>query len=213
MHELVSGGMSEREALKEVFSNDSNRSRKLKLWKTKGLWPIPETEGNGPSAEEFYESRKQSNDVEPAGTARKAAESSSAEDVTLVEQLKEALRSPEVTEHFKSLAKEVYQDMAPPIRTEPPRAESSHTIPLDADGYPVLCPPPRMDGKRCVNPRIKIGGTVLDGRLAELLNDHRKARGVNLSRIFDTAIWYFLGQPALSDQEEIMLHDSEEGNE
>lgn len=44
MHRLVTNGMAEQKALLEIFPQDSNRARRLKVWKEKGLWPIPKTE-------------------------------------------------------------------------------------------------------------------------------------------------------------------------
>lgn len=44
VHELVSSGMSESQALNTVLPKDTNRSRKLKSWKERGLWPISEHE-------------------------------------------------------------------------------------------------------------------------------------------------------------------------
>lgn len=41
---LVDGGMSESKALRKIFPNDSNRSRKLKVWKDRGLFPVPRSE-------------------------------------------------------------------------------------------------------------------------------------------------------------------------
>ena len=44
MHKLMEGGLSEREALKRALPDDSNRSRRLKTWKNKGLFPVPADE-------------------------------------------------------------------------------------------------------------------------------------------------------------------------
>ena len=100
------------------------------------------------------------------------------------------------------LAEAKKQEQADSFRNEPLVAENVRCIPLEADGFPVLLPPPRMDGKKCVDPRTKLGGTVLDARLAKLLEEHRLSRGVQLSRIFDTALWYYLGQPELGEEEQ-----------
>jgi hypothetical protein len=37
-------GLAENVALKKVLPNDLNRCKKLKQWKEKGLWPVPESE-------------------------------------------------------------------------------------------------------------------------------------------------------------------------
>jgi hypothetical protein len=44
MHELVEQGKDEMEALGEALPDDKNRSRKLKTWKKRGLWPMPQEE-------------------------------------------------------------------------------------------------------------------------------------------------------------------------
>ncbi|MFC1836647.1 hypothetical protein ACFL2Q_18300 [Thermodesulfobacteriota bacterium] len=40
MHELVQSGVKEKQALLEVLPKDSNRARRLALWRSKGLWPV-----------------------------------------------------------------------------------------------------------------------------------------------------------------------------
>lgn len=37
-------GLTENEALAKVLPSDRNRTKKLKRWKEKGLWPVPESE-------------------------------------------------------------------------------------------------------------------------------------------------------------------------
>lgn len=44
LHLLTIEGGNEREALLKVMPEDSNRSRKLKIWRDKGLFPVPEEE-------------------------------------------------------------------------------------------------------------------------------------------------------------------------
>lgn len=44
VHELVSGGMSESQAMIKVLPDDKNRSRRMKGWIQNGLWPISEHE-------------------------------------------------------------------------------------------------------------------------------------------------------------------------
>lgn len=45
LHRLMDqGGLSEKAALAQVLPDDRNRWKKLKLWKDKGLWPVPDSE-------------------------------------------------------------------------------------------------------------------------------------------------------------------------
>jgi hypothetical protein len=44
LQQYVDAGLSEKDALLKLFPKDSNRRRKLKTWKDKGLFPIPESE-------------------------------------------------------------------------------------------------------------------------------------------------------------------------
>lgn len=44
LQQLIDSGMTEGAALAEVFPKDSNRSKKLKTWREKGLFPIPDSE-------------------------------------------------------------------------------------------------------------------------------------------------------------------------
>jgi hypothetical protein len=48
MHRLmVQEGLSESKALARVLPDDRNRTKKLRRWKEKGLWPVPESELEG----------------------------------------------------------------------------------------------------------------------------------------------------------------------
>jgi hypothetical protein len=40
---MVEGNLSENEALRQVLPTDRNRTKKLRLWRKKGLWPLPES--------------------------------------------------------------------------------------------------------------------------------------------------------------------------
>jgi hypothetical protein len=44
LHKLIGEGMSEGQALKKAFPEDSNRRRRLRNWIKKGLWPLTEEE-------------------------------------------------------------------------------------------------------------------------------------------------------------------------
>jgi hypothetical protein len=44
LQQQVDAGLSEEQALLKLFPKDSNRARKLKTWRDKGLFPIPESE-------------------------------------------------------------------------------------------------------------------------------------------------------------------------
>jgi len=202
---LLESGLSEDAALAEVFPGDTNRRRKLKTWKQKGLWPIP------PEEHPALVGGQTTNDTSPTCSQSAPQEKlpepkPTTEEEPTMAQLADLLRSPETEPLLsaivrKVLAQEKEQEQETDIRTEPQQAEHGVTIPLEADWFPVLLPPPRMDGKKCVDPRTKLGGTVLDARLARLLEEHRRKRGVQLSRIFDTALWYYLGQPDLEGVE------------
>jgi hypothetical protein len=199
---LVESGLTEDQALTQLLPNDSNRRRKFNTWKKQGLWPIPPEERRplvgGPSRNNTPEGYSQSLSEEKLSTEEKPQ----------MAQLHELL--PVIVREVLAEAKK--QEQAESFRNEPQLAENVRCIPLQADGFPVLLPPPRMDGKKCVDPRTKLGGTVLDARLAKLLEEHRLSRGVQLSRIFDTALWYYLGQPELGEgeQTEEQTADTEE---
>lgn len=44
MHEQVENGKTESEALLAILPNDGNRSKKLRTWRDRGLWPLPSHE-------------------------------------------------------------------------------------------------------------------------------------------------------------------------
>ena len=44
LQSLINGGMTLSQAMLKLFPNDSNRGRKVKLWKEKGLFPVPASE-------------------------------------------------------------------------------------------------------------------------------------------------------------------------
>ncbi len=67
--------------------------------------------------------------------------------------------------------------------------------------------PPPLPGKikgahdrPVLGKRVKLAGTA-DAELVRLLDEWRRERGMSLSRAIDTALWHFLGKPALSFQE------------
>lgn len=198
---LVESGLTEDQALTRLLPNDSNRRRKFNTWKKQGLWPIPPEEQpplvGGQTDTNTLSSCSQSASQEKLPT----------EETTTMAELLDLLRSPETKPLLSAIVREVLaeekeQEQEETIHTEPQRAESILCVPLEADGFPELLPPPRMDGKKCLDERVKVGGTVLDARLARLLEEYRKGHGVQLSRIFDTAIWLFLGKPGLGEGEQ-----------
>jgi hypothetical protein len=70
MHQLVSEGVSESDALVKILPDDNNRSTKLKLWKKSRLWPVPPDElRREPSADP---SKKKTPKMTHAGEAPKA---------------------------------------------------------------------------------------------------------------------------------------------
>lgn len=44
LQQYIDAGLSEEKALLKLFPKDTNRARKLKTWRDKGLFPIPESE-------------------------------------------------------------------------------------------------------------------------------------------------------------------------
>ena len=70
MQELVDQGMDEMEALGDVLPEDKNRTRKLKTWKKRGLWPMHKEE----IKEQGAKTPKRSSERKRKAPARRRAE-------------------------------------------------------------------------------------------------------------------------------------------
>ena len=63
-----------------------------------------------------------------------------------------------------------------------------------SEGQRPLAPTPPQEGKKFTIKREKIGITI-DPVLKELLEKESKERGINMSRLLDTVIWYYYNCP------------------
>jgi hypothetical protein len=71
----------------------------------------------------------------------------------------------------------------------------------DSEGYPILSPTPTTTGKKLTVGRSKLGVTI-DPKLMQLLEAQSRVRGISMSRMIDTVVWHYFGQPKLSFQKE-----------
>jgi hypothetical protein len=67
--------------------------------------------------------------------------------------------------------------------------------------YRKLAPQPRLEGKKYTKEREKLGVTV-DAELMRLAQRECRERRISMSRLIDTALWHYLGNPKLSFEED-----------
>jgi len=78
--------------------------------------------------------------------------------------------------------------------------EIGQTAQKVSEERPALSPAPPLAGKKMTVQRSKLGVTI-DRILMEKLEEESKKRGISMSRMVDTVVWYYFGKPPLSFQQ------------